>query len=117
MKKTTPIQWSARILTLLFACFTVLFSFDVFEETRGSLYILAGLLIHNIPFFLVVLIVRLSWHREWIGGVFFPLLGILYIGWGWMRFPLSTYLLIAGPLFLMGILYWIGWTQRVKKGI
>ena len=49
---------------------------------------------------------------EWIGGVVFPGLGILYLVTMWGRFPWSVYALMAGPMFLLGGLFLLSWQQR-----
>jgi len=33
----------------------------------------------------------------------------------WGKFPVSTYLIIAGPLFLIAILFWLNWKDRNKR--
>jgi hypothetical protein len=40
--------------------------------------------------------------------------GIAYIVMFWGRFPVATYLLISGPLFLIAVLFWLNWTNRKK---
>ena len=47
-----------------------------------------------------------------IGGVLFLVLGALYIVMFWDRGHWSAYLLISGPLFLIGTLFLVSWHYR-----
>ncbi len=110
MKKS--LYWTPRILLAAFALFIVIFSFDVFDETHGFWNIALALFMHNLPTLFLFLFLYVTWRREWIGAIIFPVLGILYIVWGWHRFVLSVYFIIAGPMFLLGILYLLNWIYR-----
>lgn len=115
MKTGTLIRWSARTITLLFAAFITIFSFDVFEEHAGFWKLAAALLIHNLPSIALLLIVWISWRREWIAGVVFTLLGSAYLYWAWGRFQLSVYFVIAGPLFVASTLYLLSYRIHKKE--
>jgi hypothetical protein len=110
------IRWFARILTLLFAAFLCIFAGDVFEEKYSFWMTIFALFMHLIPAIAILVILWISWRYEWVGGVFYPLLGGIYVWWAWDRFPVSVYFLIAGPLFLLGGLYFISWHFRRKNG-
>ena len=71
------------------------------------------MLVRRVSSVLVLLIVlALAWKWEWIGCVAYSTLGVLYI-WNFAgRFPLLTYVLIAGPLFVVGALFAIDWILR-----
>lgn len=107
--------WMARLLTLVFAVFISIFALDVFEEKLGFLQTVLALLLHLVPTFFILLVLWLSWNRGWIGSIVFTILGILYIWWAWGRFELITYLLISGPLFLVSILFLLGWWEQQKE--
>lgn len=104
--------WTPRLLCLLFAAFVSIFAFDVFGEHAGFWDTLLALLMHLIPTALLLLILAVSWRWEWVGRLLFPALGVLYIIAFWGRFPWPTYAILAGPLFLLGTLFLLGWTQR-----
>ena len=59
----------------------------------------------------LLVVLALSWRWEWIGGILFPALGGLYLVTCWGRFHWSAYLIIAGPLFLVGTLFLLSWRQ------
>lgn len=67
-----------------------------------------------IPNFVLILILIVAWKHEWIGTIAFTLAGIAYILMFWGRFPVVTYLTISGPLFLIGLLFWLNWMKRKK---
>ena len=104
--------WSPRILTIAFALFISVFALDVFDEASGFAQTALALLMHLIPTFLVLLSLAVAWRREWLGGVLFTALGIAYIVMAWGRFPLGVYFAIAGPLFVLGALFFFNWIRR-----
>jgi hypothetical protein len=112
------LYWSPRVLCIIFSAFTIVFSLDVFQETKGFWEIALALLLHNIPLFIMVIILIVTWRWEWIGGILFSLLGFIYIAMAWGRFPFGTYAMISGPLFVTGILFLLNWKYRklIKRG-
>jgi len=114
----TPVKhllfWTPRILGLLFAAFISLFALDVFEEHHGFWQTALALALHLIPTAILLLILGTAWRWEWVGALIFPALGGLYIFHFWGRFPWATYVLISGPLFLLGGLFLVGWLKRTE---
>jgi len=106
--------WAPRILCILFAVFVSLFAFDVFGEGYGFWGTMLALLMHLIPTFVILIILAISWRWEWVGGILFIALGVLYLVTSWGRFHWSAYLLISGPLFLVGVLFLINWRYRAE---
>lgn len=99
------IRWSARGLGILFALFLSLFALDVFTEYTDAADIAKALMIHLIPTFLVLVVLILAWRWELIGAITFTILGMAYIVTSLGQFPFSTYLLIAGPPIVIGMLF------------
>ena len=110
--RTKILRWTPRVLGLLFAAFISIFALDVFEGHHSFWQTALALSMHLIPTFVLLAILAVSWRREWIGGVVFPGLGILYLVTMWGRFPWSVYALMAGPMFLLGGLFLLSWQQR-----
>jgi len=108
------LYWTPRILTIVFILFLGLFALDAFEGDQSLIKKSGGFLIHLIPNFVLILILIVAWKREWVGTIAFTLAGIAYIIMFWGRFPVATYLIISGPLFLIGILFWLNWMNRKK---
>jgi len=116
------VYWTPRILSIVFLLFLTLFSLDVFDSKLGFWGTVLGLLIHNIPVFILLAIVIISWKREWVGGIVFILAGLFYIflmiltalknphEW----YMLSYSFIIAGPAFFIGILFLINWFKKRK---
>jgi hypothetical protein len=104
--------WTPRILCLLFAAFISLFAADVFGEGYGFWKTVLALLVHLIPTWIILIVLAVSWRREWVGGTLFIALGILYLVMFWGRFHWSAYLCISGPLLLVGTLFFLNWFCR-----
>ncbi|MFH1211551.1 MAG: hypothetical protein V1659_01330 [Candidatus Woesearchaeota archaeon] len=123
-KKTSRfLFWTPRILAIVFLLFLALFSLDVFEGNYGFWGTLLALFMHNIPVFVLAIVLWASWKREWIGGVVFILAGLLYLSIILVAIltnePRKWYMLfwilqISGPAFLTGILFLIGWFRKKK---
>jgi hypothetical protein len=112
----TPLKrllfWTPRILCLLFAAFISIFAADVFGQGYGFWQTVLALLMHLIPTWIVLIVLAISWRREWVGGVLFIALGVLYLIMSWGRLHWSAYLCISGPLLLVGTLFFLNWLYR-----
>lgn len=114
------IYWTPRILSILFLIFLALFSLDVISEATGFWQITLGLLMHNVPVLILLLVLIISWKYEIVGGIVFTIAGFYYLtavlgiamraGFQWHY--LSSALMIAGPALLIGVLFMIGWFKR-----
>ncbi len=119
MKNNKFIYWAPRILSIFFICFITLFSFDVFGNDYGFWGTLVAFLMHNIPTFILIAILIISWKYEIVGGIAFLLAGMLDIFMTLMRnsfewYMVSWSLIIAGPAFLIGILFLVSWHKKKK---
>jgi len=106
--------WAPRMLCILFALFLSIFALDVFESGVSFWNAILGLLIHLIPVYLVIIALVVAWRWEWIGALFFFTLAVLYLVLAWGRFPWSVYLIISGPLVLIGVLFLLNWSHTNK---
>ena len=117
------VYWTPRLLSMLFICFLALFSLDVFDGNYGFWGTLVGLFMHNIPVFILSIILLISWKHEIVGGVVFIFAGLLYIATmarnmltnPFEGYMLSYSLIIAGPAFFIGILFLVNWYKRKRK--
>ncbi len=116
MKESTKhwLFWTPRILCILFAGFLSIFAADVFGEHYGFWKTILALVMHLIPTWIVLIVLVVSWRREWVGGTLFIALGALYLIYFWGRFHWSAYLAISGPLLLIGVLFWVNWLHRAQ---
>lgn len=113
------IHWTPRVLSILFLLFLALFSLDVIEPGRSVMEIIIGLLMHNIPVFVLLILLIISWKYEIVGAVTFILAGLLYIGLIIFSGNFQWYMLIwalqlSGPAFLVGGLFLTEWIQKRK---
>lgn len=104
------IVWTPRILSLLLIGFISLFALDVLVEVRPWTEILAALLVHLIPSFVLLVILALAWRRPWIGAAGYAALAVAYAVFarkhpGWIA-------VISGPLVVTACLFWISWRLR-----
>lgn len=101
--------WAPRVLGIAVSLFLALFALDAFEPGQSFLRQLAGFAIHLTPSILLLIVVALAWRRDWIGGVVFLSLALLY-AWGAIgRGHLDWALVISGPLVVTGALYLWSW--------
>ncbi|HLN21722.1 MAG TPA: hypothetical protein VK213_11575 [Bacteroidales bacterium] len=103
------LHWAPRILCILIIIFLSLFSFDVFGQDASFWKTLIAFLVHNIPSFVLIIILVLSWKWSWIGGLSYIALGFIYILWMAER---SSSDFIAYSLFAIGILFLSDWFMR-----
>ena len=114
--------WTPRIFAILFILFLAIFSLDVFDSASGIGEIVLGLLIHNIPAMILIVVLIISWKYEWVGGIAFILGGIAYIisilitiyknKFEW--YYLAWIIQISGVAFLIGILFFVNWFKKKK---
>ena len=104
--------WTPRIICILFACFVSIFALDVFAEGYSFWETVFAFVMHQIPTLLVVVILLIAWRWEWVGGLLFVALGVFYIVMSWGRFPITNYIIMAGPLFLVGVLFFLNWRYK-----
>jgi hypothetical protein len=108
------IFWTPRILGVLFALFISLFALDVFGEGYGFWETVVALLIHLVPTGIILIVLVIAWRWEWVGGVLFFALGGWYLFMTRGKFGWTTYLMISGSLFLVGVLFLINWLYRAE---
>lgn len=108
------IHWAPRLLCMAFAAFLGVFALDVFQPGVSFLQAVPALLMHLLPTVLVLVLLALSWRRQWLGGLVFIALGVLYVAWASSKpfFGWGPVLAIAGPLVLAGVLFLLDWRHR-----
>jgi hypothetical protein len=116
------VYWTPRIFSILFLLFLALFSLDVIEPGISFLQIYIGLLIHNIPVFILLILLLIANKKEIVGVYTFFIAGLIYLGfmicnaavYGGEWYMISYSLIIAGPAFLIGYLFWLNWNRKKK---
>ncbi|HLD72516.1 MAG TPA: hypothetical protein VJA23_02940 [Candidatus Nanoarchaeia archaeon] len=117
-KVSKSIYWTPRILSILFILFLALMSLDVLEMQLGFWGTVLGLLMHNLPALILLVVLLISWKYEIVGGIAFILAGLWYIILVF-RNPFEWYFLawvmqISGIAFLIGYLFLLNWVRKKK---
>jgi hydrogenase-4 membrane subunit HyfE len=92
-----------------------MFALDSFDGNKTVIAQIGGFLIHLIPSFVLIVLLYFSWRHEIVGAVAFLLLAIAYIVMAWGKFPISTYFIISGPMFLISILFLMNWFLKKRQ--
>ena len=98
--------WGPRLAGLAMAVFLGLFALDAFDG-RSFVDALPAFAIHLIPSLLVLAVVAIAWRLEWIGGVGFISLAVLYAVRVHGR--VDWVAVISGPLVIVGVLFLVSW--------
>lgn len=106
--------WTPRALSIVFAIFLSLFALDTFTGEYSFWEAVLAFILHLIPTGILVLVLIISWRRELIGAILFFALALFYPIWAWGQFPFVTYLVMSGPLFLVGIFFVINWKYKAE---
>ena len=99
------LYWSPRILGILAILFMMMFSLDCLGEQDSFGNQMTCLFMHNIPAFICIAVLIVSWKRELLGGILFILAFIAasiffnsFTGnWG--------SLIVIFPFLLIGVLF------------
>ena len=116
------VYWAPRILSIIFILFLALMSLDVISSELNFWQIVVGLLMHNIPALVLLVVLLISWKYEIVGGITFILAGMAYIVIILMNalknqfewYMLSWSIQVAGMAFFIGILFIVGWFKKKK---
>ncbi len=112
--------WIPRALSILFIAFLSIFALDVFGGNQSLWRTLVALCVHLIPSFVLIIALVLAWRWEWIGAALYGAAGALYLVWVLpspvpppaMKLVWCT--TIAGPAFVIAILFWINWLKHAE---
>ena len=97
------LYWTPRILAILAILFMMVFSMDCFE--MGGKDALICLVMHNIPAFIIIIVLIVAWKWELIGGILFAV-AFIAAGIFFNSFtgnPAS--LIVISPFLVVGILF------------
>jgi hypothetical protein len=74
-----------------------------------------ALFMRLIPIFVLLCALAISWRWEWAGAILFFALGVLYVVIFWDPSRWRAYLIISGPLVLIGVLFLLNWRYRAES--
>jgi len=69
---------------------------------------------HLIPSYILIIVLALTWKWEWIGGIIFLILDIIYFYMMAGRVNILFSLPIGLPLFLISIMFFVGYFYKRK---
>ena len=103
------VWWAPRLGGLAMAVFLAVFALDALNGPSLPA-IVTAFAIHLLPSLLVLAVVALGWKFEWVGGIGFIALAILYAAMVWGR--IDWIAAISTPLLLIGLLFCASWRGR-----
>ena len=119
MEKTGKfLFWLPRILSVLFILFLSMFSLDVYEPGMSAREVAIRMLMHNIPSFIMIVLLIIAWRNDIFGAISFIGAGLFYMAFIVMNTTQPWYIAITwglssvGPAFLIGILYLMSWRRK-----
>ena len=126
MKTSTKVlHWLPRILCILAILFISMFSLDAFAPGLTLWQQLGGFLIHNIPSFVLLVVLIVAWKWEKVGGIILTILGlalcifVFILNYKRNHFSVATSLLdtlmVAIPFVLAGILFILSHYRKKKE--
>jgi hypothetical protein len=97
--------WFPRVLVVVYTLFIALLSFDVFQSDASLLENIGGFLMHNIPTFVLIFALYLSWKNPIKGGIAFVVISVVFTIFFKTYERWDTFVLISFPLLLVGALF------------
>jgi len=99
------ITWTARILSILAILFILMMSFDCFGGGYSLKEQLVCFVMHNIPTFVLIILIVIAWKWELAGGILF----IVAAFTGSILFKVFTgntaALVLIAPILIAGVLF------------
>ena len=108
------VSWTLRILLMMMIVLFALFSMDVFEEGKGFWDTTVDFLMHNIPSFVMIIILIIAWKREDIGGALLMTCVASLVIFLFIR-NRNISLVMLGIPFLIGALFVVNYYFIQKK--
>ncbi len=105
------VSWALRFLLIVTIFFWGIFSLDVFNEGYDFWEAVGAFLIHNVPSFLMIIVLIIAWKRENIGGALLLLLVLCFVIFFIIqsgRFMYGTLIMLGFP-FLIGVMFLVNY--------
>jgi hypothetical protein len=107
------IVWAPRVTGLGLATFLSLFALDAFSDGRGIISTTVAFAMGLLPALVVLITVAIGWKHEAVAATIFAGLTIFYAASA-LDHP-SWIVIIAGPLALVGALFFASWRIRMRE--
>lgn len=120
-KESKLLYWAPRILALLFILSLSVLSLSILGESRTFEEKIFRLIINNLPGFILLITLILSFRYEIIPGVAFVIFGCVYssnslvktFNYGFENYMLYYLIILAVPSFVIGILFLTNWYKKL----
>ena len=109
------LYWLPRVLAMGMIIFISLFALDVFSAGYSITEAILAFFIHLIPTYVLAIALIMAWRWQPIGGILFIVLGFLYTIMVFGKANPGAYLIISGPIFLIGLLFIVNEFLGIKK--
>ena len=117
------LHWLPRILCILAILFISMFALDAFKPGMTLWQQLGDFLMHLIPSFILLGILLIAWKWEFIGGLIFTIIGVVFTPIVFTHnyrmnqslwLSLEVVLLITIPFVVVGVLFMVGHYRKKK---
>jgi len=117
------LHWTPRIICILAILFISMFALDAFSPELSIWQQISDFFIHLIPSYILIAILTIAWKREFVGGVFFTILGLGLSPFIFLHnyhmnhsvaMSLGILLAITFPFVLVGILFILSYFKKIK---
>lgn len=120
MSKRRVLFWAPRALSIGYILLLSLFSLDVYAGSLTLQEILIGFIMHNIPVFILIGMLVISWKQDRTGAILWGFVGFLALGLLFFNVHIREFtiyhvtwlLTIPAPMFLISFLYYRNWKQK-----
>ena len=107
------INWLPRILGVLFSVFLGLFATDVFNEVYKIRQAVGAFIIHLLPSIFLFTFTLIGWRWPRWGAFLFAITGLIFVMYFKNPWPID--IILAGPQFLVAILFGINFLLKNKQ--
>jgi len=98
--------WLPRILSVIFIIAISAFALDSFSSGYIWWQAILAFIIHLIPSFILIGILLIAWKKPMIGGLLLVFISLVFIALSIIK-GIISFLILSGPLFLIGVLFLI----------
>jgi hypothetical protein len=107
--------WTPRVLCVLLAIFVSPLNLFYTPAGLGFWQTLVELFRYLLPSSVILIVLAIGWRWEWAGATGFFVLAALYALCDGDRFQWVSYLGVSGPLLLIAVLFFAGWSRKVRS--
>lgn len=112
--KEKILYWIPRVLTILAILFMMMFSLDVFGGKEPLSRQLLGFLIHNIPAWILIVVLIIAWKWEMAGGLLFIISSVTGGSIFFMHTHMIGSLIVMAPFLVVGLLFILHYRLYVR---